>query len=264
MKTLIVDDKQLAARQLADVVSNIDEQSAVEIALSADEALEKLEGESFDVVFLDIEMPQMDGFECALRIKEKWPVTNIVFVTGHPAYALEAHGLFPSGFLLKPATEADVREVLAHLRNPVVCEDRGMRVQCFGNFEVFIDGKPARFERSKTKELFAYLIDRRGAFCTMGELVAVLWDDGRDTTSRRTQVRTFIHDLRTTLAQAGAEDALVRARGAAAIKRDAVNCDYYDFLKADLAAVNQYHGEYMAQYSWAEITTAWLSSATYL
>ena len=43
-----------------------------------------------------------------------------------------------------------------------------LRVQTFGNFEVFYDGKPVHFRRRRTKELFAYLIDRRGAGSTMG------------------------------------------------------------------------------------------------
>ena len=51
-------------------------------------------------------------------------------------------------------------------------EDRParLRVQTFGNFEVFWKEQPVRFERSKTRELFAYLIDRRGARSTMASL----------------------------------------------------------------------------------------------
>ena len=41
-----------------------------------------------------------------------------------------------------------------------------------------------------------------------------------------------------------------------AIDRESVDCDYYDFLRHIPYAVNSYHGQYMMQYSWAEITTA--------
>ena len=56
-------------------------------------------------------------------------------------------------------------------KRQVLREDDGrLRVQCFGNFEVFFGGLPLKFARSKTKELFAYLVNRRGAVCTVREL----------------------------------------------------------------------------------------------
>jgi len=125
-------------------------------------------------------------------------------------------------------------------------------VQCFGNFEVYADGKPLRFEFSRSKELFAYLVDRRGAAVNTGELCSVLWDE--DSASRKVQLRKHIADLSHTLQDVGAENAFVKARNSFAVARSEVDCDYYRFLNAEVAAVNTYHGEFMAQYSWAEMT----------
>jgi|GEM_PF-2418949 len=63
-----------------------------------------------------------------------------------------------------------------------------------------------------------------------------------------------IADLSHTLQDVGAENAFVKARNSFAVSRSEVDCDYYRFLNAEVAAVNTYHGEYMAQYSWAEMT----------
>jgi hypothetical protein len=121
------------------------------------------------VAFLDVKMPGMTGLEMAKRVKELSPHTNIVFVTAYSEYSLDAMRLRASGYVLKPATGEAVETELENLRFPVkTAAASRLRVQCFGNFEVYADGQPLRFEFSRTKELFAYLVDRRGAAANTG------------------------------------------------------------------------------------------------
>ena len=129
-----------------------------------------------------------------------------------------------------------------------------LRVQTFGNFEVFWKDQPVRFERSKTRELFAYLIDRRGAGSTMGELISVLWEGRPDTASLRSQLRSLITDLRATFRAFGAEDVIIKERDYIAVDPARVECDYYRYLAGEKAARTAFRGEYMSNYSWAEIT----------
>lgn len=137
-----------------------------------------------------------------------------------------------------------------------------LRVQTFGNFEVFYDGRPVHFSRSRTKELFAYLIDRRGAGSTMGELISVLWEGRPDTDSVRSQLRSLITDLRTTLRRLGEEAIIIKQRDMIAVDPNRVDCDYYRCLDGDTAAVNAFRGEYMSNYSWAETTLGALEQRT--
>lgn len=116
---------------------------------------------------------------------------------------------------------------------------------------MFCNGKPFAFKRIKTRELFAYLVDRVGAGVTSGELISVLWEDGLNTQSRQSNLRNLISDMKRTLDEAGADNIIIKNG-----RTIAIDCDYYDFLRNVPYAVNSYHGEYMAQYSWAEITTA--------
>ena len=58
------------------------------------------------------------------------------------------------------------------------------------------------------------------------------------------------------MTQAGCKEVLISQWGSMAVDRDAFTCDYYDWLEGTASGINAYHGQYMAQYSWGEITNA--------
>ena len=211
-----------------------------------------------DVVFSDIELPGMDGLELAMHIKKESPKSKIIFVTGFPKYAADAYRLHVNGYILKPVEVQRVREELDALGLPVSLPEpeEKLRIQCFGYFEVFWQGKPLIFKRTQTKELLAYLIDREGEACTSNEIITALWENDREESVAKGHLRVLINDLRTTLRNIGMEKILIRERRQIAICRELVDCDYYRMLSGDVSAVNAYVGEYMKQYSWAELTTA--------
>jgi DNA-binding NtrC family response regulator len=103
-KVLVVDDDAVVGRSFDRVLS--EKGYAVSTALSGQEALDEIGEKDFDVVFTDIKMPGMDGFEVTKRIKEKCPWTPVVIVTGYGTAANEATAevLGVSGFVRKPLT----------------------------------------------------------------------------------------------------------------------------------------------------------------
>ena len=114
-----------------------------------------------DIAFLDIHMRGMNGVEVAKKLKEINPKMNIIFVTGFSEYAGDAMNMHASGYIMKPVSKAKVEKELADLRFPIVPKrDALLRVQCFGNFDVFTpDGEHVKFVRSKAKEIFAALFE---------------------------------------------------------------------------------------------------------
>ncbi len=211
-----------------------------------------------DVAFLDIEMPGMTGLELAQYIKETAPNVNIIFVTEFSQYALEALALRPSGYVMKPATKEKIAAELDNLRNPPerTVPAKKIRVQCFGDFEIFVDDVPVAFTRAKSKELLAYLIDRRGARCTANKQADILWDDGIYDRSRQKQLSTFRSDMIKSLRSAGADSIITGTKNNMVVDPQMFDCDYYMALSGDTIAINSFTGEYMAGYSWAEFTTA--------
>ncbi|MDO4540898.1 MAG: response regulator [Syntrophomonadaceae bacterium] len=223
----------------------------------ASELLREVRDKGFvpHVAFLDIEMPGMSGLELAKRLKDMSGATNVVFVTGFAEYALEAYSVHACGYVLKPPSAEKILETMKYLHSTENRQDSGkrVRVQCFGSFEVFVDGRPVAFPRQRSKELLAYFIDRRGATSTLAEIADRLWDDGKYGASRKSQIHNYLSALSKTLNHLGVGELLVRNHNAYGIDVRYVDCDLYR-LATDITAINSYHGEYMSQYAWAEFT----------
>ncbi|MCI6022121.1 MAG: response regulator [Clostridia bacterium] len=254
MNILIVDDEMMVLEDTEETVKKVFPDA---VAVSADNyrtALEYAKETKIDVAMLDIEMPGMTGLELARQLKDINPLTNIIFVTAYAEYALEAFGMYASGYLMKPVTEDDIKKAFDNLRHPETKKDNGLKVQCFGNFEVFFNGEPLQFPRAKAKELLAYLIDLRGASANTGELCAVLWEDSTKVAQNKHYLRNLISDLKKVLQQCNAGDVFVTARNSFSVDVDKIDCDYYRYIKNDPEAVSAYRGEYMKQYSWAEFS----------
>lgn len=257
MNIIAVDDEKLALDTLVDSIEKTVYDASVVGFQKPEDALSYVRENECEIAFLDIKMRGMTGLELARRLKDIRAEINIIFVTGYSEYSLDAFRLYASDYLLKPATPDAVKRAMEHLRTPAKPrQTKRVRFQCFGNFEVFVDNKPLIFKRVKSKELLAYLVDRMGASATMGELMTIIWDDGLDTSSRQSNLRNLIAELKNVLSEAGVEHIILKNRNSIAIDCKAVDCDYYDFLRHIPYAVNAYHGEYMTQYSWAEVTTA--------
>lgn len=255
-----IDDEQRMLDELQRALVEAEPHARVHAFKSAQAALKAMDiyGEIPDVVFSDIELPEMNGLVFAEHMREFAPTAKLVFVTEHPGYALEAYRIHANGFVVKPVDAQRIREELDHLfpSQDFVARAK-LRVRCFGNFDVFVGNDPLVFGRQRTKELLAILVDRVGGTCTGGEIITALWE-GEGEKSHQSYLRVLTSDLRKTLDTYGFGDALIHAHGQWALRKDYVDCDYYRLLEGDPAALDAYHGEYMKQYSWAEDTNAYL------
>ena len=258
MNIIVVDDEPLALCGTARLVREAGGADEVQEFSLPRTALAFAREHRVDAAFLDIEMPGMSGLELAKALKDENPDTRIVFVTSYEQYAVDAFAVRATGYLLKPARLEDVRRELTFIydeRRERVRQPGIVRVRTFGGFEAEVDGVPLSFKRSKSKELFALLVDRRGCGVTTREACAVLWEDASYNASKRSYFQNVVADLRAALTAAGAEAVLVRSRNSLAIDPALVDSDSYRFLEGDPVAVNSYRGDYLPAYSWAEYST---------
>ncbi|MCR4887963.1 MAG: response regulator [Ruminococcus sp.] len=218
MTTLSIDDQKDITELMRIMLTNIDRKGTHLTATNLPQALDLLKKNDIQIVFLDIEMPGINGIEAAHTLKENFKKINIIFVTGHPEYSLEAYGVHPSGFLTKPVCESDIVRELNNLRFPINTEKSPLKVQC-SPFALFINGKPFEFCRDRTIELFAYLIYKKGAFCTNGELLGILWAGDPN---KQGHLRQLVMDMRKCLSEIDSEYIIQKKYGKIGIDIEAV------------------------------------------
>ena len=115
LKTLIVDDESLARRGLAHRLKKIDDIEIVGEAQNGREALELITELNPDLVFLDIQMPGINGFEVVRQLDpDNMPV--ILFLTAYDEYAVRAFEVNALDYILKPIDEDRLHQVLEKVK----------------------------------------------------------------------------------------------------------------------------------------------------
>ncbi len=116
MNILIVDDEAPARGELRYILQGLAPEAVLEEAVDGAEALEKVEEQPIDVVFLDINMPGMDGLSVAATIAESPRPPVIVFATAYDEHALKAIELAALDYVVKPFDERRLEATMARIR----------------------------------------------------------------------------------------------------------------------------------------------------
>ena len=249
MLAIAVDDEILMLGALVAAIKASPDISEVSQFSDCDEALDFVKENAVDVAFLDINMRGMGGLALAEKIISFCPECKIVFCTGYEEYAIPAFKLHASGYLMKPVSAKDVQVEIDNIKG-IRQSQKPLTVKCFGTFEVYARGEKLTFKRSKTKELFAFLVDRNGAGVTVAEIGVALWENDVDQKNHN-YIHQLFHDLRQSLEAVGVEGIFERNNYFYSLNPEKLDCDYYSYLKTGKP---EFRGEYMSQYSWAEET----------
>lgn len=254
MEILVADDEQLILEGLVSLIEEIVPEAKIHAFHKVSLLKEYIQKHTVDIAFLDIEMGATNGIVIAKELKLINPKVNIIFVTGYSEYMETAFSMHASGYIKKPFSKEEIKDELDNLRFPIKkVKDNILQVQCFGNFEVSINGRNLRFERTKTKEFLAYLIDQRGNAVTSAKIRIVLWEEATNDQNTAIYFQKLKKDLITTLKKEGIEDIFIKSWNNYSIDPTKISCDYYDWLNNKPEGIQAYNGEYMKQYDWAKL-----------
>lgn len=140
MRILVVDDDPVTCLFLKKIIEEIQGVAMVVTAGSGAEGLQTAEEYATHAVFLDIDMPGMNGLELARALLERQSGILPVFVTGYPDYALDSFEFYPVDYILKPIDEERVKTTVVKLKeridagrdnepeNPIMIEQQGRKV----------------------------------------------------------------------------------------------------------------------------------------
>lgn len=151
MKAIIVDDERLARKELMSLLENHPEVEVIDEAANADEAIEKIEKQNPDVVFLDIQMPGKTGFEMLEGLER---VPQVIFTTAYDEFALKAFDFNALDYLLKPIQPDRLSESINKIKSKI--PKRGNKDRKLGaEDQVFVkDGDKCWFVKLEDVRLF--------------------------------------------------------------------------------------------------------------
>ncbi len=252
MRLIYVDDEQPALDNFRLTVERFPEVGSLVSFSDPGAALQWVKDNPVDGAFLDIELPGMGGFALARELCRLRPELRVVFITAYDQYAREAWETDAIGYILKPYAPEDVRKQLDRMIRYRPMPKRRVEIHTIPTLSIVVDGDPIFLKRTKTRELFALLIDRGETGITTGEGISVLWPDRPNSKETGTLFRMTFMRLCDALRAVGVGHILITEGNRRAIRVDQVDCDLYRILKGDQEAARLYDGQYLQEYSWAE------------
>lgn len=122
IKAIIVDDEPPARRNLRALLKGVQDIELVKECGNGRDAVSSIRALEPNLVFLDVQMPEMDGFEVLEHLTDQ-PLPVIIFVTAHDQYALKAFEVSALDYLLKPFDDARFDKALAQARRQIEQQD---------------------------------------------------------------------------------------------------------------------------------------------
>ncbi|MBP6492101.1 MAG: response regulator [Clostridia bacterium] len=266
---VIIDDERPALMELEYLLNKYEEIKITGLfsdPLGAIEAIRELRP---DVVFLDINMPQMRGIDAASVILDIDPAIDIIFVTAFDQYAIEAFDLHALDYVLKPINDQrfdkTIQRILAKTTAEIAAPSQRFYIKCLGGFQIGWQGKDSiKWRADKTKEIFAYLLQHKEKDISKEELLDRLWPEDDPEKAIR-QLYNGIYYIRKALEDYGVDRNMIKIDKDYHLKLSDVDLDvnyFYDYSKnkanyglEDLEKlVDRYGGGYLQgeYYPWAD------------
>lgn len=126
MRVLIVDDEPLARQRMRDLLTAQADVQVIGEAENGADAAERIEASRPDLVFLDVQMPDVDGFG-VLRLLEPAALPLVIFVTAHDQYAVDAFEVSALDYLRKPVSRRRLAEALGKARQQFTARGQAQR-----------------------------------------------------------------------------------------------------------------------------------------
>ena len=259
MNVIYVDDEMPALDNFRMTVKNFSMVKNLQVFLGGEEAISWACRNPVDVAFLDMEMQGMNGLEVAKELRKVNRDIRIVFVTAYEQYALQAFGVDAIGYILKPYSRKEVRKELEKAACFRPFPQKRVSIQTIPDFVVYVDGERLVLGRAKTEELLALLVDHGNGGITTGEMISCLWPGRSSDENTQSLCRMTYKRLVDALREVGIEDIIASDGRKKYIVTEKVECDLYRILAGDREALKSYCGEYMREYSWAEVRNAQLN-----
>ncbi|MFS0724887.1 response regulator [Paenibacillus sp. 1P07SE] len=275
MRVMLVDDERLALQGLENRLRKADDLEIVGMYQDPVEAYQEVLRLRPDLLFLDIDMPELNGLAFAERLNQLLPHIQIIFVTAHSRHAIAAFEQETLDYLLKPLQAErlalSLQRARARLQSAVSFQEETVHIRMLGGLELetgLRDKVLPVWRTQKTKELYAYLLHVDGRLVRKEILARMLWDDFEETRAYA-RLYTAAYQLRKALAGLGASGLqLLSADEGYCIPREGLETDVERWergvarapeltrqtMHQHIELIGLYRGDYLEglDYPWAE------------
>lgn len=238
ISVMIVDDEMPALEELKYYLCKYPEVHVIGMYNNSLEAFKAIKSEKPDLIFLDIDMPYINGMEFALKIQDVNIMTEIVFVTAHDEFSLQAFEVNALDYILKPLSDERFKKTMTRVidrceskKNPDNTNE-AIYIKCFGSFEVIKKGKMKndmlKWRTAKTKELFLYLLYKHDKTVTKNELMDVLFEGFEEKKAQNNLYVTMFY-LRKSLEEFSTREISIKENYGISVSPGM--CDYIDFMR---------------------------------
>lgn len=247
LKVVLLDDEKPALRVLSKLIGDRNDVQVVAAYTDPSEMLSNVKSLMPDLIFLDIEMPEINGLEMAARILEIHENIEVVFVTAYRQYALEAFRVSALDYLLKPVDPDMLHRTIDRIlkrrgRTPEQEVGSKSGIVCFGGFEISKEQQsPIRFPTAKAEELFAYMLVHRNTTISKWTICDRLWPDILSPENVKHKLHVTMHRMKKTLLEGGIEVRISSPKGYYRMECEET-CDYILFEQAVAGTLNADQG----------------------
>lgn len=237
MKAIIIDDEVPSLILFKLIIAKYEYIEIIKEYTNPSDALVQIPSLSPDVIFIDIEMPNLNGIELAKKIKEHDENIQVVFVTAYEKYALNAFEVSAVNYILKPITEEDLSITINRLmknynnqRHLLKTGSEALKIVAFGGFQVYgmNEHTMISFPTKKVQELFAYFVYHRDKQLDKWQLCEILWPDSSPKNAEHS-LHSSISRMRHCLKEAGVMDVLSRNKSHYRSEFVEFKCDLWEF-----------------------------------
>ncbi|MEK4472831.1 response regulator [Paenibacillus sp. FSL R7-0048] len=209
IQAILVDDERLALMKLEFMLKKIPSLHIAASYTDPSQAIQEAPSYHPDVIFIDIEMPEINGLQAAEMLQEACPNANIIFVTAYNHYAVEAFEINALDYILKPVRNDRLLKAVQRLEErlslapKLIIAKEEVTIRCLQSLRFERGGQSLnnlRWRTSKAQELFAFLLHNRNRFVSKDMLIELLWPDF-NLKKASTHLYTTIYQVRQCLKQ---------------------------------------------------------------
>lgn len=255
MRAILVDDEPIMLKSFMRNSAEIAELNVIAQFQTAEDALEFAKDHTFELALLDVQLPQMNGIELAVKLRERHPELLVVFISAYDEYVRDSNQIGGDYYIVKPYRKETIEMMVQRMALLSKRLQKNVYIRMFGRFTIFKDGVPLKMG-GKVKEVMALIASRCGREIGNEEIFMTVWE-GREYCNDSMKVYyNTLRRLKTCLAEAGISNLLLSTAHGHMLNTDLCDCDYFAWREKNPSSQNRFEGEFLTEYSWGEYILA--------